>query len=362
MAPVLQRMNDFAQRLLAWFDCHGRHDLPWQQQPTPYRVWVSEVMLQQTQVATVIPYFERFMRRFPDLLTLADAPLDEVLAHWSGLGYYSRARNLHRAVQQIRDDHGGEFPHQLEAAMALPGIGRSTAGAILAIACGQHQSILDGNVKRVLSRHAAVAGWPGRREVEKRLWQLAEAYTPAERTADYTQAIMDLGATLCTRSKPRCGDCPLGGDCQAAATERIAEFPGKKPRKSLLQRKTRMLLLQNSDGELLLERRPPSGIWGGLWSLPECPHDQDLGEWCIRRFGVAPESARAWPPLVHTFSHFQLEIEPWHCRVQPAAADQVMEQDAALWYKTHLFNQLGLPAPVKRLLGRLEEANEEFDS
>lgn len=355
-------MSDFARRLLAWFDRHGRHDLPWQQQPTPYRVWVSEVMLQQTQVATVIPYYLRFMQRFADVQSLADAPQDEVLAHWSGLGYYSRARNLHKAAQQIRDQHGGEFPRDIMAAMALPGIGRSTAGAILAIACGQHHAILDGNVKRVLSRHRAIAGWPGKREVEKQLWQVAEANTPAERSADYTQAIMDLGATLCTRSKPRCGECPVGDDCIAAAEGRAAEFPGKKPHKAIPQRQTRMLLLQNGDGELLLEQRPPSGIWGGLWSLPECPHEEDIGQWCRQRFGVDCISAEKWPVLEHTFSHFKLQIQPWHCRVAQARTERIMEADGALWYKTHSFNQLGLPAPVTRLLDWLAEADEEFDS
>jgi A/G-specific adenine glycosylase len=354
-------MNDFARRLLAWFDRHGRHDLPWQQEPTPYRVWVSEVMLQQTQVATVIPYYERFMQRFPDVLCLADAPADDVLAHWSGLGYYSRARNLHKAAQVIRDEHGGEFPQELEAVMALPGIGRSTAGAILSLACSQHQAILDGNVKRVLSRHRAIEGWPGKREVEKQLWCWAEQYTPAKRTGDYTQAIMDLGATLCSRSKPRCGDCPVGEDCIAAAEGRVAEFPGKKPRKALPQKKTRMLLLQNSAGELLLERRPPSGIWGGLWSLPESPHEEDIGARC-RELGVSLEKAEQWPSISHTFSHFQLEIEPWLCRVAEDGSGQVMEPDAALWYKTQSFDQLGLPAPVKRLLGWYAEANEELDS
>ncbi|MFO7593801.1 MAG: A/G-specific adenine glycosylase [Pseudomonadota bacterium] len=354
-------MNDFARRLLAWFDRHGRHDLPWQKEPTPYRVWVSEVMLQQTLVATVIPYYERFMQRFDDVLALADAPLDDVLAHWSGLGYYSRARNLHKAAQQIRDQHQGEFPRQLEAVMALPGVGRSTAGAILAIACRQHHAILDGNVKRVLSRHGAIEGWPGKCEVEKRLWQLAEGYTPAERVADYTQAIMDLGATLCSRTRPRCEECPVRSDCQAAAQGRVADFPGRKPRKALPVKKTRMLLLQNGDEALLLQRRPPAGIWGGLWSLPECPHEEDIGRWCREHFGVEPVSAEAWAGIRHTFSHFQLEIEPWYCRVQPLEPAQVMEQLAALWYKTQSFNQLGLPAPVKRLLDRWSEANKELD-
>ena len=355
-------MNDFARRLLGWFDRHGRHDLPWQKEPTPYRVWVSEVMLQQTQVATVIPYYERFMQRFADVQALADAPLDEVLAHWSGLGYYSRARNLHKAAQQIRDQHQGEFPRQLEQVMALPGIGRSTAGAILAIACGQHHPILDGNVKRVLSRHGAIEGWPGKREVEKQLWQLAEAYTPTERVADYTQAIMDLGATLCSRTRPRCEECPVRSDCKAASQGRVAEFPGRKPRKALPVRKTRMLLLQNDDSELLLQRRPPSGFWGGLWSLPECPHEEDIGSWCREHFGVDPVTTKSWPVVSHTFSHFQLEIEPWHCYVRQQEPGQVMEDDATLWYKTQSFNQLGLPAPVKRLLGRWSEANKEMDS
>lgn len=348
-------MNSFAERLLAWFALSGRHDLPWQQAPTPYRVWISEVMLQQTQVATVIPYYERFMARFPDLPTLAGAEVDEVLALWGGLGYYSRARNLHRAAQLIRDQHGGRFPEEIEAVMALPGIGRSTAGAILSLACAQHHPILDGNVKRVLSRFHAVEGWYGRREVEQRLWQLAGEHTPAERAGEYTQAIMDLGATLCTRSKPDCRSCPVAARCEAREQGRIAEFPGKKPRKALPLRRTAMLLLQNRQGELLLERRPPSGIWGGLWSLPECPHDQDIATWCRDRLGLQVVEAGRWSPLVHTFSHFQLEITPVQGHVGEAAAMSIMEPGAALWYKTESFNQLGLPAPVTRLLQRLAE-------
>jgi A/G-specific adenine glycosylase len=346
-------MDIFAQQLLAWFDRHGRHDLPWQQDPTPYRVWVSEVMLQQTQVATVIPYFERFMGRFTDLRSLAEAPLDEVLAHWSGLGYYSRARNLHRAAQLIRDEHGGLFPESIEAVLTLPGIGRSTAGAILSLACGQHHPILDGNVKRVLSRFHAVEGWYGQREVGERLWQLAEAHTPQGRTADYTQAIMDLGATLCSRSRPACPACPVSAECEAHKQGRVTEFPGRKPRKPLPRKRTAMLLLQNSEGELLLERRPPSGIWGGLWSLPECPDDEDIAKWCREGLGLELVEAQRWEPLLHTFSHFQLEITPVQGRVKELAAVSIMEPAATLWYKTRSFNQLGLPAPVKRLLQRL---------
>ncbi len=352
-------MNSFAHRLLAWYDRHGRHDLPWQKKPTPYRVWVSEVMLQQTQVATVIPYFKRFMASFPSAKKLADASLDEVLAHWSGLGYYSRARNLHKAAQIIRDQHSGKFPQQFDTVVELPGIGRSTAGAILSLACDQHYPILDGNVKRVLSRFHVVEGWPGQREVEQQLWQLAEAATPKKRTADYTQAIMDLGATLCTRSKPRCDECPVGKECQARKQERIAEFPGRKPRKALPLKQTQMLLLENSRGELLLQQRPPAGIWGGLWSLPECPHDEDITRWCREQFGLELDGCEEWSPLLHTFSHFQLDIQSRHCRVKDLSNGQVMEPTGMVWYKSRSFAQLGLPTPVKKLLGRLKHLNEE---
>lgn len=355
-------MDSFAERLLAWFDRCGRHDLPWQRDPTPYRVWVSEVMLQQTQVATVIPYYERFMGRFPDLEALANAPADEVLAYWSGLGYYSRARNLHRAAQLIRDQHAGHFPEDVETVMALPGIGRSTAGAILSLACRQCHPILDGNVKRVLSRFHAVEGWPGRREVEQRLWQLAAEHTPVNRTAAYTQAIMDLGASLCSRSRPACIECPVVGGCEAHKQGRIAEFPGRKPRKALPLKHTSMLLLQNDAGELLLERRPPSGIWGGLWSLPECPQDEDIAKWCRERLGLQVIEVGRCDPFKHTFSHFQLEITPVRGRATGTATTTIMEPGAPLWYKTQSFNQLGLPTPVKRLLQRLAEDNEEWYS
>jgi len=344
-------MNDFAPRLLAWYDRHGRHDLPWQQQPTPYRVWVSEVMLQQTQVATVIPYFERFMARFPDVVKLADASLDEVLAHWSGLGYYSRARNLHTAAQVIHDEHGGEFPLQLETVMALPGIGRSTAGAILALACDQHLPILDGNVKRVLSRFHAVEGWPGKREVEQRLWQLAEVTTPKKRTADYTQAIMDLGATLCSRSKPRCSECPVNAGCLAYDQDRVAEFPGKKPRQALPLREVVMPVVVNGKGEVLLQKRPPAGIWGGLWSLPEFADDAALSHW-YETHAIRSDSRRSLQPVRHTFTHFQLLIQPQYSEVKektPMVADAGTEA----WHALTQLERLGLPTPVRRILENL---------
>src|SRR5215469_9611766 len=299
----------FAARLLAWYARHGRHDLPWQKRRTLYRVWVSEIMLQQTQVAAVIPYYRRFLQRFPDLRALADAPLDEVLHQWTGLGYYARARNLHKAAQQLRDGHGGKFPRDFEAVAALPGIGRSTAGAILALVLDERHPILDGNVKRVLARHAAVAGWPGEKRVEAKLWGLAEARTPWQSAAAYTQAIMDLGATLCTRTQPRCGDCPVSADCRAHARKRETRFPSPRPRQALPVKQTRMLLVRQAD-TVLLERRPPAGLWGGLWGFPEIAADADPRHWCRARFGAAPEAVRPRPRLRHTFSHFHLDIEP----------------------------------------------------
>jgi A/G-specific adenine glycosylase len=342
--------RSFAARLLAWSRRHGRHDLPWQRRRTPYRVWISEIMLQQTQVATVIPYYRRFMQRFPDLRSLADAPQDEVLHLWTGLGYYARARNLQKAAQLIRDRHGGRFPRDLEAAQALPGIGRSTAGAILALATEQRHPILDGNVKRVLARHGAVAGWPGDRRVEEKLWILAEAFTPKSRVAEYTQAIMDLGATLCTRNAPRCDECPVAVDCRAHILGKQARYPGSRPRKTLPVRRTRMLMLI-ADGAVLLERRPPAGIWGGLWGFPELAADADVAGWCRARFGAAPGSVKAHAGVRHTFSHFHLDIEP--LEISLPAASAVQEPGESRWQPLGQTPKLGLAAPVKRLLQTL---------
>jgi A/G-specific adenine glycosylase len=339
----------FAARLLAWFQRHGRHDLPWQKRRTPYRVWVSEIMLQQTQVATVIPYYQRFMARFPTLQALADAPSDDVLHLWTGLGYYARARNLHRAAQLIRDRHGGRFPRDMETVQELPGIGLSTAGAILAIATGQRHPILDGNVKRVLTRHGAIPGWPGDKRVEEKLWELAERYTPKARSADYTQAIMDLGATLCTRSKPRCGECPVAADCAARKLGQQTEFPASKPRKAMPVRRARMLLLL-AEGSILLERRPPAGIWGGLWGFPEIAADADPRAWCRERFGAAPRRVRMGQPLRHTFSHFHLDIEPVEVHLAAAAA---VQEGESRWHRLGQPLRVGLAAPVKKLLDGL---------
>lgn len=348
----MAQTQDFAQRLLRWFDRHGRHDLPWQQQRSAYRVWISEIMLQQTQVATVIPYFERFMASFPTIETLAQASLDDVLKHWAGLGYYARARNLHRAAQQIRDQHGGRFPEHIEQVLALPGIGRSTAGAILSLALNQHHAILDGNCKRVLARCFAVEGWPGKTGVLNTLWDYAERLTPKDRVADFNQAMMDLGAGICSRSRPDCDACPLGSNCESRISDRQAEFPGRKPRKVLPVRSTVMLLLHNEVGELLLQRRPPSGIWGGLLSLPELPVDDSPMESAreLLDLHIAPTSP--WPVLRHTFSHFHLDITPVPARLSRSSA-RITDGNEWIWHDPKLLPPGGFPAPVAQLLERL---------
>ena len=332
--------------------------MPWQIDRTPYAVWVSEIMLQQTQVATVIPYYRRFMERFPTVRALAGAPLDDVLAHWAGLGYYARARNLHRAAALVVERHGGELPATVSELNALPGIGRSTAGAILALARGQREPILDGNVKRVLARFHAVDGWPGEPATARILWQLADAHTPAERTADYTQAIMDLGATLCTRTRPACTVCPVVSDCRAAALGRQAELPAPRPKRQRPTRRVAVLLVADADGRVLLERRPPGGIWGGLYSLPEIDPADSAAEWCVARLGVAPRSERRLADVAHAFTHFDLEMEP-RLLALPGSPRAVMERPEWLWYNaTSEARQgaagepprVGMPAPIAALL------------
>ena len=347
--------NEFSRRVLDWFDAHGRKCLPWKENPTPYRVWVSEIMLQQTQVATVIAYYERFMARFPDLTALANAEVDQVLGLWAGLGYYARARHLHQTARIVRDQYEGELPLVRALLETLPGIGCSTAGAVLALAAGQRQPILDGNVKRLLARFAAVAGWPGQSHVRAMLWALAERYTPAERTADYTQAIMDLGATVCTPRQPRCHQCPLVTDCAAHAQGRESDYPAPKPRRDLPVRATRMLLLCGAENTVLLERRPPVGIWGGLWSFPECPLEADIAAWCRERLGLAVTVGTPWGMLRHSFSHFHLEIMPTPATVT-GATGTVMEGERFVWYNTRHPDNRGVATPVRRLLTSL--ANE----
>jgi A/G-specific adenine glycosylase len=309
-------------------------------------------MLQQTQVQTVIPYFERFVGRFPDVVALAEAPLDAVLHRWSGLGYYARARNLHRAAREIRDRHGGVFPTNLEAVAALPGVGRSTAGAILSLALGQRQPILDGNVKRVLARHFAVAGWPGQAAVAERLWQIAEALTPPARAGHYNQAMMDLGATLCTRS-PDCPRCPLADACVAHRQDKVADYPGRKPAKALPVRAARLLIVRDAVGRVLLERRPPTGVWGGLWSLPQLDLAEDPLAWCgDRQLGDEARVRSHWPVRRHTFSHFHLDMHPVEIRLERPGL-RALDGDGIVWYKPGDPDAFGLAAPIRQLLADL---------
>ncbi len=343
--------EQFQHAVLCWFDQHGRHDLPWQRDKSAYPTWISEIMLQQTQVTTVIPYFERFIARFPDVHALAEAPIDEVLHLWTGLGYYARARNLHKAAKQIVNQYSGSFPDTVEEMETLSGIGRSTAGAILSISKGVHAPILDGNVKRVLARFYALDGWPGTTANQQKLWRYASQNTPADRVGDYTQAMMDLGATLCTRSKPKCAECPLKSACQALAQQRTHELPAPRPKKVLPVKQTHMLLFQDlAEESVLLYQRPPSGLWGGLWSLPET---QDLRDLTAATGLIADETAfQPLAPLRHTFSHFHLDITPVLAKLKDPT-DCVMEAGPLLWYNLRQPQNVGLAAPVKKLLQQL---------
>ena len=346
--------SPFAERLLAWFAVQGRHHLPWQQDLTPYRVWVSEVMLQQTQVATVIPYYERFMARFPSVRTLAHSPLDEVLHLWTGLGYYARARNLRTCAQVLVAKHDGEFPDTLAEVMALPGIGRSTAGAILAIARGQRQPILDGNVKRVLARVFGIAGNPGSAAVMAQLWATADACTPAHEVAAYTQGIMDLGATVCTRARPACTVCPMNDGCVAALEGRQEELPTRKPKRIRGSRQATLLLAESgSEGSLavLVERRPAVGLWGGLWSPPQFESEFAALDWCRREIGEPESRSTALPAIHHAFTHFDLCLNPLRVRCQGNAA--VSDGDDRLWYRLDSPPRVGLPQPIRQLFQRL---------
>ncbi|HTB89655.1 MAG TPA: A/G-specific adenine glycosylase [Steroidobacteraceae bacterium] len=343
----------FAQRLLQWFAAHGRHTLPWQIDPTPYRVWVSEVMLQQTQVATVIPYYARFMARFPDIATLAAAPLDEVLHLWTGLGYYARARNLQACAKVLVAQYGGVFPNQLEDVMALPGIGRSTAGAVLALSRGIRHPILDGNAKRVLARVFGIAGDPNSKAVLEAMWEQADACTPGQDVAAYTQGIMDLGATLCTRTRPACTLCPMNTGCIAALEGRQVELPGRKLKRTRPSREATLLIAQsgsNGSAAVLLERRPISGLWGGLWSPPQFASEADAVAWCTREFGDVNES-QALAPIDHAFTHFDLRLKPLLVRGRQKL--EVLDGGDRLWYQLDAPPRVGLPQPIAQLLERL---------
>jgi A/G-specific adenine glycosylase len=345
-------MSKLSNNVLSWFAHNGRKNLPWQKHPTSYRVWISEIMLQQTQVATVIPYFERFMSSFPTIQALATADIDQILHHWTGLGYYARARNLHKTANIIVAENNGELPADVEQLCDLPGIGRSTAGAIVAIAYNKQASILDGNVKRVLTRAFGVEGWPEQTQVKTQLWQLADRLTPELHVAEYTQAMMDLGATVCTRSNPSCPECPFSNSCVAFQSDSIDLYPGKKPKKSMPVKQVAMFMLQNKHNEVLLQKRPPTGIWGSLWSFPEAEKGSDQPD--LLDTSIKVESSSKWPEVRHTFSHYHLDITPVH-EIITTSKNTIMDSDRWLWYPLNKPLEVGLAAPVKKLLSQLAQ-------
>ncbi len=340
----------FSERLIHWHHQNGRHDLPWQKNRTPYRVWLAEIMLQQTQVSTVLPYYQRFLSTFPSLSQLAKADLDQVLVLWSGLGYYRRARFLHQCAKTIVDQYHGRFPRNMEQLIGLPGIGRSTAGAILALAWSKPYPILDGNVKRVLCRFHGIESWPGEKAVEESLWAWSQKYTEsATDVARYTQAIMDLGATVCRRTSPLCECCPFITDCHAHRHKRQDSIPATRSKKPLPIKNTRMLLLYNHRSEILLLKRPPVGIWPNLWSLPECEEHQNPTDWCQQQFGLKSGEWQNWQNFQHTFSHFKLRIQPMVANIKQPAT-RVMDSHDTLWVKTQKDKKLAVATPVNKLL------------
>jgi A/G-specific adenine glycosylase len=340
--------ESFSHKLIAWQKHHGRHDLPWQQNRDPYAIWVSEIMLQQTQVATVIPYYSRFMARFPDIAALARASEEDVLTCWSGLGYYARGRNLHKAAQIIQQQHAGQFPDSFDDVATLPGIGPSTAAAICVFTFGQHHAILDGNVKRVLARVFGMAGYPGTKPVENTLWQLARSLLPKKNLGTYTQGLMDLGATICTRSKPRCTGCPMQADCVALIENRIGELPTPKPAKALPEKQAVFLVIRHGH-DLLLEKRPSPGIWGGLWSLPEASTDMDPAQTCMQVCGQMPNEVNRLTPLTHTFSHFKLHIQPIELRLSRRPL-KTGEAGSQIWMPLQDAIHAALPKAVEKIL------------
>lgn len=338
----------FSQQVVDWYQLHGRKTLPWQLNKTPYKVWVSEVMLQQTQVVTVIPYFEKFMASFPDIIALANADEDVVLHHWTGLGYYARARNLHKTAKIVRDQYDGVFPTSLKEVMALPGIGRSTAGAVLSLSLGQHHPILDGNVKRVLARYFMVEGWYGVKKVENQLWQLTEQLTPKENVTEFNQAMMDLGASLCSRSKFDCQACPLNSRCKAFNADVVKQFPHSKPKKAVPKKNCHQLIIQ-CDDQVLMEKRPNSGIWGGLFSFFEFEQKAQLDSFLVQQ-GLKLETTSV-EPFTHVFSHFELTINPHVLKLHKAP--DVVNERQLVWYPLDQSIEVGLAAPTKKLVKQI---------
>lgn len=350
ISHFMMQAQPFAQAVLNWYQQFGRKTLPWQIEKTPYHVWLSEVMLQQTQVATVIPYFQRFIEKFPTISDLAAAPTDEVLHLWTGLGYYARARNLHKAAKKVANSHQGIFPTDFETVNALPGIGRSTAGAVLSLSQNQHYPILDGNVKRVLARCYAIEGWPGKKDVENRLWEISTEVTPAKGVAQFNQAMMDLGALVCTRSRPKCELCPLNMGCIAYANQSWASYPGKKPKQQIPVRNAWFLLLKNND-KVWLEQRPDAGLWGGLYCFPQFSDIESMELWLEAR-GMSARNLEQQIAFRHTFSHFHLDIVPM--LLDPLPATSCMDEGPGLWYNLSQPQSVGLATPVERLLHQLK--------
>jgi A/G-specific adenine glycosylase len=343
----------FAERIIAWQRTHGRHDLPWQRTRDPYRIWLSEVMLQQTQVGAAIPYYERFVARFPGIASLAAASEDEVLRLWAGLGYYARARNLHSAARAIARDYAATFPREHSAVCALPGVGRSTASAICVFAYGERHAILDGNVKRVLARHFGVVGYPGEKRVEAALWERSERLVPDRDTESYTQGLMDLGAGICLRRRPRCAECPVGATCVAHRDDRIAELPSPRPARPRPERSTTMVILARH-GELMLEKRPAPGVWGGLWCFPEVDGAR-VREECLGRYGVEVTGLQQMAAIEHGFTHFRLRILPVLATVKPVHA---LQESGRLWLTPEDALGAAVPVPVKRILKALARDRE----
>lgn len=347
--------NDFSRLVLEWFDHHGRNELPWQHSRDPYRIWISEIMLQQTRVETVIPYYQKFIARFADIDTLANADPGEVMACWAGLGYYARARNLHRAAQQVRDQHDGLFPLSFDDVIALPGIGRSTAGAILALSDHQRHPVLDGNVKRVLSRCFGVFGNPVRASTRNRLWEIAERLTPSARVADYTQAMMDMGATVCVSARPDCRVCPLQRRCIAFSQNLWNKLPEPMPGKTRPVRSARMLLIRDGRSGYLLIRRPPTGIWGGLWSFPEITEPGiDHQRWCRNELGLEVDTGSRLDRITHIFTHFKLNITPIICTLI-SKPDTILDEAHTLWYTPATDAEPGLPSAVKKIFRLMKD-------
>ncbi len=356
--PDLERVRVMQASILNWYRHHGRHNLPWQHPRTPYRVWISEIMLQQTQVQTVLPYFDTFMHRFPTIESLAAANLDEILSLWSGLGYYARARHLHRAAKEIVERFHGELPKQIDLLMSLPGIGRNTAAAIVAQAWDLPEAILDGNVKRVLCRLHRVAGPPNHKQVESTLWHLAETYTPELEVAAYTQAIMDFGATLCRRMQPRCAQCPLQSQCEAYQMNQTALFPNKMQRNARSRQFASFLMVQDRDNRIWLERRTGSGIWGGLFCFPEWDICESINDWTLAQFGARVATLEHWPQRLHRFTHFDLAYDPVKVTLdQTELAAELLPHASGQWMAPEM-NTLpgGVATPIRQLIEELIEA------